>query len=235
MFRTDGIWSTLAGSEPVIGIDPLRGQLGQPGLWKVIAGPEEKSLQRVFELPARVLEVHEEDDDSEEATSPLSACLHWAMQTAEGQPIPGWQPPPRDELEAWIPPYGLAIQTGPIARQGFVICTPERLALRFPVAPSIPPELPAARRAWLRELLLEAQNRWRMVRVGLSDSSVEAEVDLTGAPAVVLEALFRFSLDALRWVVHWLAYPANFLADPTISCRAWESCPLRAEPAERRT
>ena len=61
------------------------------------------------------------------------------------------------------------------------------------------------------------------MRVGLTErSSVHAEVDLSGAPVAVLEPLFGVALDALRWLVEWLAQPVDFLVNGAAGCRALE-------------
>ena len=76
-----------------------------------------------------------------------------------------------------------------------------------------------------------------MVRVGFGApaAAVLAEVDLSGCPPEVVESVFRAGLAALRWVVEWLARPADFLADAAVPSRALEVFPARADgPAERR-
>ena len=104
-----------------------------------------------------------------------------------------------------------------------------RLAFDFPIVPKIPPDLSAARKEWLRELLTDGQDRWRLVRIGLAgDSEVHAEVDLTGAPHEALEELVRVGVDALRLVVSSLVEPADFLVNGADDCRAVEIRPNRA-------
>ena len=71
-----------------------------------------------------------------------------------------------------------------------------------------------------------------MVRLGFGEppaAAVLAEVDLTGCPPEVVECVFRAGLAALRWVVEWLARPADFLADAAQPSRAVEVFPARAE------
>ena len=70
-----------------------------------------------------------------------------------------------------------------------------------------------------RDLLVDAQNRWKMVRIGFrrepSATSVQAEVDLSGAPHSVLSGLFTVALSALHAVAAWVVPTAEFLVDHT--------------------
>jgi hypothetical protein len=160
----------------------------------------------------------------------MRACVQWALATESGEAPAGWQPPPREEIESWVPADRLTVQAGPLVRQGQLVCAPERLALRFALVHSIPAGLPEARREWLEEALAEAQDRWRLVRVGLTadGAAALAEVDFTGCPRAALEVLFPTGLDALRWVVAGLVNVADFLADAGASCRALEVRRARA-------
>jgi hypothetical protein len=236
VFKTEGRWSTLQAAAAEADVAPLHGQLGRPGLWKPLPGGG-RPLS-VFDLPHAALTAAADADEDEEAAAPFEACLAWALATAEGRVPDGWAPPPRSEVESWLPPGGLTLQVGPFVRQGTLAHGPDRLALTFPVLPRIPDDLPESRRAWLAALLLDAQT-WRLVRVGLTDApghrAAYAEVDLTGAPAAALECLMRTGLGALRWVVQWLVGPAAFLADGARACRALEEvCPWAGQPAERK-
>ncbi|MCI0456195.1 MAG: hypothetical protein L0Z62_04340 [Gemmataceae bacterium] len=218
-------WVALESARPLADADPLRDQLGRPGLWKLVRGDD--GVRRVFELPEAALTA-EESDESEEASS-LRACVRWALDTEAGTVPEGWQPPPREELDAWLPVGRLIVQTGPAVRQGELVHSPERLALRFALVHSIPEELNEVRRQWLQEVLAEAQDRWRMVRVGLTAGGAAlAEVDFTGCPRAALEVLFPTGLDALRWVVAGLVKVADFLADPASVSRALEVRRARA-------
>lgn len=121
----------------------------------------------------------------------------------------------------------LTVQQGKRLRQGTLDCSDERLALSFPVLDSIPPDLAGTRFQWLGEVLADAQDTWRMVRIGLAEEgegrrTARAEVDMTGAPPVLLEGLCRSALAGLRWVVQWLLDPAELLADTTCRCEALE-------------
>ena len=206
-------------------MDPLQ-QPSRPGLWKLVGSPRSESLCWEFHLPFRLFSGDRILPALGEETSPFLASAEWAIRTSTGEPVPGWAPPDRAEIERWIPEGAWSLQCGPFVRQGSLIHAPERLAVRFPVVHHLPPVLPASRRDWLIKTLLDSQNRWYMVRLRMNDVPgqpvVEAEVDLSGAPSSILEELFRFSLDALRWVVSWLLWPVAFLADPSVTCRALE-------------
>lgn len=235
-FNPEGSWSTLYSTESLVDVDPLCGLLHQPGAWKYVVG-RDGTVRKTFDVPTSVLDLQDDDEelgDVEDAETPLEGCLKWAMATDRSEIPSGWKGPERADLDTWMSPQALTIQCGPVVRQGMVVSGVDRLAIRFPIVQSLPPGLSENRLVWLRAVLIEGQNRWRMVRIGLSDQGAEAEIDLTGAPQVILEPLFKTSLDALRWVVEWLVVSAAFLADPAVTCRAWEVCPSRAAPAGRR-
>lgn len=222
LFTTVKGWPTLQSSKPITDGDPLRGQLDRPGLWRMVRF--EGLTYRLFEMPPVPAVVVDEDDERSARPDAMS-CLTWALMTAHGTLPGGWQPPPRDEVESWMSRDALTVSVGSALRQGELIHRADRLALRFPIVPRIPATLSPARRGWLEELLTDAQDRWRLVRIGLSGSGSEtawAEVDLTGCPGPVLESLFRASLGALRWVVEWLAGSADFLVDPGAKSQALE-------------
>jgi hypothetical protein len=233
MFRPEPDWIALRSSEALLDVDPLQGLLGTPGPWKHIT-ESDGSVRKHFELPRVALDSVVGADVDGEAETTCADWLWWALATDQGGIPAGWQPPERAEIDTWMSPASLTIQCGPIVRQGQLLYGPDKLALRFPILAGSPTGLSEARRLWLRDVLLEAQDRWRMVRIGLSETGADAEIDLTGVPPEMAESLFKTSLDALRWVVEWLALSAAFLADPRVECQAWEVRPLRAAPAERR-
>jgi hypothetical protein len=144
-------------------------------------------------------------------------------------------PPPKEEIESWLPEQALTLQVGALALQGALIHGQTRLAFDFPLVPRIPAHLPPARRAWLQVLLADGQRRWRMVRIGIQgDAEAHAEVDLSGAPHASLEPLARVGLDALRHVVSSLVEPADFLVHGAHGCRAVEVPPDKPRRRRRR-
>ncbi len=221
-FRLSAGWGTFESNGGSRRSDPLRGQLGRPGLWKRTGNGRRATAQRVFELPPSILARPVWD------STRFEQLAAWAEATAGGDLDRDWSPPPREEVERWLPDQALTLQVGSIAVQGALTCRDDRLVFDFPVVPRIPEDLPPAREAWLRELLADGQNRWRMVRIGMADdSAAHAQVDLSGAPHEFLEELVRIGLDALRLVVSTLIEPADFLINGADGCLAVEVPPTR--------
>ena len=200
--------------------DALAKQLGRPGLWKLHGINAPSKRRDVFELPPAVFSRAGSD------AACIQALARWALSTASGKLDKTWTPPPRDQIESGLPEMALTLQIGSIALQGRVTHDTGRLAFGFPIVQGIPADLPAARMAWLRELLTDAQDRWRLVRVGLTaEGEAVAEVDLSGAPHDAIETLVPIGVDALRLVVSSLAEPAEFLVRGAKTCRALEFPP----------
>lgn len=198
--------------------DVLADQLGRPGLWKLQSGERGKA-RGVFDLPPAVL-------PRAGAADCFQALARWALSTSRSKPDESWTPPPREEIERRLPEMALTLQVGSIALQGTMTHDTSRLAFGFPIVQRIPDELPAARMAWLRELLTDGQDRWRLVRIGLTgDGEARAEVDLSGAPHDAIESLVEIGIDALRLVVSSLVEPAEFLVHGAEGCRALEFPP----------
>jgi len=229
--RQEGRWAVLESDAGADADHEVVAQIGQPGLWRVIADLN-GDPRRVFELHDSVLSLvgdASSPDTNSEPRSMLDDCLDWALGTADGKIPVGWQPPARAEIEALIPRGRLTIASGTEARQGELIHAPGRLALRFPILHRVPAGLPELRRRWLRDILFDAQNRWRLVRLGFTGQpdnlAIAAEVDLSGAPHAALEPLLSVGLDSLHWVVTWLVETAALLADADVACRALEFGP----------
>ncbi|MDP7016050.1 MAG: hypothetical protein QGG36_09640 [Pirellulaceae bacterium] len=221
-------WANLADRRRNLpAADALEGELGRPGLWKrVVQG---KAATRVLELPPDVLTpIHDHTGESDDESPPLLACLRWALATLDGAEPTGWTAPPLDEVEQWYEKQQLIVRQEQCVRQISIVRSADKLALSAPIAPSVPVDLPAERMSWLREVMRETQDRWRMVRVGLVDGSADsspaavAEVDLTGAPAAAVESLFVTGLESLRCAVQWSCQSADLLADQRVTCHAWE-------------
>jgi hypothetical protein len=223
---TDG-WGMLTASRRTPRPHPLGGPLGAPGLWR-LAGDEDSCVQRVFEIPPGIFADPGGAGANGSADDALVEFLRWAVATANGELPAGWVPPARTQIDEWLRDVGLTVRAGSSLRQGVIVHEPDRLALCFPLSPTPCANLGPARRAWLRELLVDAQSRWRLVRIGeTTTGAFQAEVDLSGAPASLTEKLVRIGLDTLRWVVGWLIRSLDFLADPTAACRALEVLPRR--------
>ena len=198
-------------------IPPLSQALAQPGLWKWVRA--NGTARRVFEIPTWLVS-HPRDaafsDDS--GAVPIGRLLDWALGTRFRSVPAGWAPPAPGLVALWLPRGALTVQAHGCVRQGELVLEPGLWALRVPLLPALPADLPAPRRRALEELVLEAQSRWAMVRFGTapgdSVTTLRAEVDFSGAPHS--EPLFSTGLDVLRHVFAWLVETAEVLADPAV-------------------
>jgi len=215
--------------------DPLRGQLGRPGLWKRIVANGAGDVRCCFELPPAVLALAGRDYGSgpeDEDARPLEAALAWAVSTAGGRVPDEWSQPSAEDIA--LPDNGLVVQHGRFVRQGRLVQAGGVLALRVPLLQRLE-ELEDWRAAWLRELLIDGQSRWRMVRLGLDspEAPVLAEIDLSGAPHSAVGVLVRTSLDALRGIVAWLVAPVDLLANRAVACEALQISTIQDWSLER--
>jgi hypothetical protein len=204
------------------------------GLWKPAqTGSDTRFL---FELPTLVIE-HETNECPEWLASGSSAFVAWAQASSQGEPPPGWHPPGRSLVESWLPREGLTVQKGPTLRQGDLILGPTQWGLRFPVLYALPPELPVVRRDCLAALAHDAQQHWRMARVGVErgaeGEALLAGIDLWGAPHS--EALFLASLQVLKEAVLWVVETAELLADTTVTWQSLEGCGLLTQKNRKET
>jgi hypothetical protein len=209
-------WMLIESRSPIAIRDPLAGLMGEPGLWKVVADGD-RQLRKIFELPLNILAENYPigEPSNEAAKSSLAAALQWAKDTLKKERTDDWRPSPKREILELLDPKSLTAHCGTHTRQGEVICRPQRLALRFPLIFQVADDLPDTHRFWLRHLLIDAQNRWKLVRIGFrnknSVTSVQAEIDLTGAPPSLLNGLVKVALAALHAVVAWVVPSADFL------------------------
>jgi hypothetical protein len=226
--QTQDGWAALLGSPR--GDDPLDKILGAPGLAKhqMVAG----KLRRVIDLPLQRLidgaeaDAWPSDSEQQDHAGPATLGVEWAVATLAGKLDAGWQPPPTSEVDAWLDPHKLIFRSGAVVRQGELVCETGRLAVRLALAPRVPDDLPEARRAWLRDVLVAAAQRHRMVRIGLEQQHdfqrVVAEVDFSGAPHAILPPLVTTGVAALRCAVAWSIHSVDFLVDPNLACRSLE-------------
>ena len=121
-----------------------------------------------------------------------------------------------------------------MSARGRLVRSPERLALVVPALARLPVGLPASRVRWLEEILLDTRRHTRLVRLGLEEDAVRAEVDLTGAPHALLDGLCRVALDALAWVVARLSRPLSLVLDTGVASVLLDRHPGRAVPAPPR-
>ncbi len=157
--RQAGHWVTFIG--PATGGDDALDYLDRPGLWKPVKSADGWRLE--FDLPASAFARGQTDFEDEE--DPFDQCRQWAALTLAGTTPPDWSAPPSEQIKPLVPLAGLVAQCGKTARQGRLILDAHRLALSMPILPVLDAGLPASRQPRLRELLLEAQNVWRMVRL----------------------------------------------------------------------
>jgi len=211
-------WIQIISMSPLDVPDPLNALMGEPGLWKIVTDEVHRPW-KIFEFPQVVVAENNPacELSNEAAKSSLPAALQWAGDTLVGERINGWRCPPKQEIMALLDPKSLTVHCGLHARQGELVYRPKRLALRFPLIFHVPDDLPDTHYFWLRNLLIDAQNRWKLVRIGLrnesSATSVQAEVDLTGAPPGMLDGLLTVAAAALHAVVAWVVPPAEFLVE----------------------
>lgn len=233
--RSDGCWAHgpltfcnaggwLGFSAPTLDkADPL-GDLGAPGLWKSVRDHAE--VLRVFAV--REDWIRDEDLLTDEESGGFDGVVEWARASFECGLPNAWSLPERTRIDACLDKNRLTLVHRSFTRQLQIIYAPDRLALRLPILPTLPANLPDRALRWLRTLLLEAQSAHHLVRLGFAkeglQTSVVAEVDLTAVPSMLLEPLLSTSCDALRWVVAWLIESADFLTQADVASRALEIC-----------
>ncbi len=220
-------------------VDLLTGHRGRPGLWKLV--PHGNGARWELHLPLDAIthagesEAWDYDGENDLAEA-LESCLGWIEAAARDDLPAGWQPPARATVESWLD-GGWTVAAPPRVLQAELACEPDRLALRIPLAAHRSMEMSSARGAWLREVLLDAQQRTRLARLamdrGAGAKTVVAETDLSGVPSAAAERVFGACLESLRRTSAWLARSVGFLADARVACRLWETGPARPRAAER--
>ena len=227
VFRPNGGWLTLeteVGPTSSTAVFEPREQLG---LWKAIHTAN--GSRQVFEIPADIVAAGEDEELFGSESQSLESFVHWALLSAENRVPPGWTALTQELVDSWLSADSLTLQIGGLVRQGKMILSPERWALRFPILMNVPADLPESRVAWLRQLVANAQNQWRMVRFafepldGSEASTLVVETDFTGAPHSA--QLFLASLDGLKHAVSWLVETAEIVADATVASRALANHP----------
>jgi len=218
----EGRWGVLTSEDPSPPPDPCRAQMGRPGLWRATADEARPGL--MFDIPPLAFLPATSD-----GPSPLESVLDWALATLESRTPRGWQPPAPEEAGEWIGDGALIARSGALVTPGTLVCEPDRLAVEFPRLAEIPESLPLARRRWLTELLRDAQQRWRLVRLGVGPEggTIRGEIDLTGVPQPLARSFTRLGAAALRWVVEWLLEPVSVILDPDVESKTLARIPHR--------
>ncbi len=219
-----GGWLTVVTARPRKA--PPGGDLGRPGLW--MTGVGGRTACRVFELPLDPLLGTAADDYDERAPGDVvAAAARWALETRSGRPRRSWTAPPAERVRAAAGTQTL--RAGRHLEPVRVTCQKRTVALRATMG-RIDGSISEPRRRWLEQLLADA-GRLRMVRVGVAPnaggpSMFEAEVNLSGAPPWMAEALLPVAVEALRRCFSWLAPTAALIGDPQIKSVALETEPL---------
>ncbi len=203
------------------------GGLDAPGLWK-----PSTAGGRVFEAPlAAILQRIDDaglDDHPEVAV--ISMLATWAVQTLDGNGRNGWAPPAVERLNELVPPAALSFRTGSLLEPARLVSRDRALRVQVSLG-RIDPALSDERRQWVDRLVTDAR-RLRLVRVdirstGEAATSIEAAIDLTGAPAAIGEAMLPVAVDALRHCFNFLAPTATIVGDARCASRVLDTVPSR--------
>jgi hypothetical protein len=222
-FALEGNWGILVDTRSRAPEDCLRDAVDELGLWKWVR--KGGQLRRVFEVgwPGWC--------EGDEALRAVEVLLRWALGVASGA---GERTAPQTSLlypPNWTETVPLRIQRSTIVREGYWVNRLGRLSARIPVLLEIPSDVPAERRQWMEALLLDAQDRWRLVRFGIvqekQHETAIASVDLTGGPSFT--DLISASVEALKAGVAWLAESAEMLADLRVASRMLAESPIKQE------
>lgn len=197
-----------------------------PGLWKWRPGTG-RGRSRVFEAPLqaiveRIDDVGLDDHPGVEAVSLLTA---WAIDTLDGRVPNGWTPPSTDRLDELVPAAALSFRAGSFIEPARLISEKHTLRVQVTLG-RIDPTLSTERRKWVTRLVAES-DRIRLARLDLCPASIEAVIDLTGAPPAIAEALLPIAVDALRHCFTFLVPTTTLIGDARCSSRVLETEPTR--------
>jgi hypothetical protein len=206
--------------------------LGQPGLWRAVRASSGR-LVASFDCPSVAILRSLSDTVPEELARLDADLVDWMITTSAGAEPQALYGPPRDEVTSWIDESRLSVRAGDALTRGRIDCEGDRLRIRFPDIVCLDPELSPARLDWLRELCLDAQSRWQLVRFGLRGERVCAEVDLCGAPIELLPPLTVWAVEALRVAIEWALPGCALLADPALVCPLLDTPPWWTGDQER--
>jgi hypothetical protein len=225
-FKFDEYWPVLEFDVPnTIKIDPLCcEQLGQPGLWKYVIS--DNMTKRRFDIPPDTLTLPLANSSERAVNSVFKEFISWAILTADQKPLPK-----SSYLPSWKE-MGLSMNDFVIQYDRFIrnICLVnenQALALRLSLL-SFVPKLDKPRLGYLRRILIDAQNRWRLVRITLGHpgESIEAEINFSGAPGSILRILIQSGLNVLSSLCKWLIVSVDLLADASLQSNIFETCKI---------
>ncbi len=207
------------------------GGIAAPGLWK-----QSTDGDRVFEAPLEAIlrrlddpEVADGDDHDDPPEVALIAMLAaWALSTLDGNARKGWAPPAVERLDELIPPAALSFSSGSLLEPCRLVSLEHSLRLEVCLG-RVEQSLSDERRQWVDRLVQDAR-RLRLVRVehrasGEESTTIEASIDLTGAPATITEAMLPIAVDALRHCFEFLAPTATIIGDARCASRVLDTVP----------
>ncbi len=222
-------WLKLASGYREVGAD--RG-LDAPGLWKPVGGGGE------FEVPLETMlrRVDALDVDEDPRAQIVSMVASWAEQTIDGGVLRDWAPPPRELLDELVPAAALSFRSGSFIEPARLVADAGTLRVQISLGRFEDP-MPKSRRKWVARLLA-AVSSLRLVRAGLRarlglGGSIEAAIDLTGAPAPIAEALLPVAVDALRHCFVFFVPTATLIGDAGCSSRLLDASPIRNTSSTR--
>lgn len=212
---------------------PAPTALGERGPWKRVGG--EAGPMSVCELP---------DTQTRSGASVANGLLAAAIRYGQGllvdEPIAPLGEQRLDELRERLTPEALLVRAGAHVCQGRAVLEPETQRLEFSLVPAVrlsEQATPEQIRAALALVLADAQECWRMVRLGLADSAAEppvarAELDLSGAPEVLLDSWLATGLCALRQAVRWVLPSISLILESGQESRTIRRVVARSGTAE---
>ncbi len=210
--------------------------LDAPGLWKLVGhGPD---AHRAFEVPLETLlrrvETLEPDEDPQGQV--VSMVTNWAEQTIDGGVPRGWAPPPRERLDELVPAAALSFRSGSFIEPALLVADASTLRVQVSLG-RFDDAIRPSRREWIAGLLA-AISGLRLLRAGLRVSlghggSIEAAIDLTGAPTAIAEALLPVAVDALRHCFVSYVPTATLIGDSACPSRMLDTSPSRNTSSTR--
>ncbi len=197
--------------------------LGRPGLWRAVR--RNGRIETSFACPPLALLEAATVGEGASLDEQELALREWAGTTANDELSAGWCAPASELLADWLDPQRLTVRAGPHVAKGELESGAEHLRLIFSELVRLDDGLPEPRRAWLRELCLDTQSRWQLVRFGIVDGRVRAEVDLSGVPHALAEPLAGWALEALVFAVGWALPALVLIADPKLKSHVLDRGP----------
>jgi hypothetical protein len=202
--------------------------LDAPGPWKPVGHGNEAHW--AFEVPLETLlgRVESLEPDEDPQGQVVSMVTSWAQQTIDGGVPRGWAPPPRERLDELVPAAALSFRSGSFIEPALLVADAGTLRVQVSLG-KFDEAIPASRREWVAQLLA-AISGLRLIRAGLRvrlghGGSIEAAIDLTGAPTPIAEALLPVAVDALRHCFALYVPTATLIGDAACPSRMLDASP----------